>query len=173
MAKPAGFNPFPQQQQMAGEVSFGQNNHNLTSPNPSQASGIAFGSESSPFQDTSPFPNSASSPMFPSNTLLTPSSQQTLLPTMSSSQTFPNMTTSPNQAFPDFSLNVTGNSPAFQGNSPAFQGNSPAFQGSSTSFQESSPAFPAKNLSGFLESSPSQGTSNFADFGLLNGNSFT
>jgi len=208
MAKPAGFNPFPQQQQMAGEVSFGQNNHNLTSPNPSQAPGIAFGSESSPFQDTSPFPNSASSPMFPSNTLLTPSSQQTLLPTMSSSQTFPNMTTSPNQAFPDFSLNVTGNSPAFQGSSPAFpttstafqgsspaflatstsfqggspafpatstsfQGGSPAFPASSTSFQESSPAFPAKNLSGFLESSPSQGTSNFADFGLLNGNSFT
>jgi len=186
MAKPAGFNPFPQQQQpMVSEASFGQNNPNMTSPNPNQAPGITFTSQSSPFQDASPFPNPASSSMFSPSTLLTPSSQ-TLLPSMSSSQTFPNLTPSSNQGFPDFSLNnLSGNSPAFQGSSPAsaFQGSSPAFPtnqafsdfsaGNSSAFQESSPAFPAKNLSGFLDSSPSQPSSNFADFGLLNGNSFT
>merc|ERR1719154_293848 len=179
MAKPAGFNPFPQQQQpMVSEASFGQNNPNMTSPNPNQAPGITFTSQSSPFQDASPFPNPASSSMFSPSTLL--------LPSMSSSQTFPNLTPSSNQGFPDFSLNnLSGNSPAFQGSSPAsaFQGSSPAFPtnqafsdfsaGNSSAFQESSPAFPAKNLSGFLDSSPSQPSSNFADFGLLNGNSFT
>jgi hypothetical protein len=187
MAKPAGFNPFPQQQQLATEASFGHNELNFASPNPAQAPTMAFTSHSSPFQDSSPFPTAESSPMFPSNNL-TP---------MSSSQTFPNLTpmslntnVSPNQAFSDFSLNnMTGNSTGFQGSSPAFsasqpfQETSPAFQqtglfqdnspfSSKSPFLEVSPAFSAKNLSGFLDS-PAQGTSNFADFGILNGNSFT
>jgi len=129
--------------------------------------------------------------MFPTSSFLTP--------TMSSSQTFPNLTPasqknalSPNQAFSDFSLNnMTGGSAGIHGNSPAFpspqpfQETSPAFPPGSgfqdnspfqakSPFLETSPAFPAtKNLSGFLDNSPSQGNSSFADFGLLNGNSFT
>jgi len=164
MAKPAGFNPFPQQQQMAGEASFGSNNANLTSPNPNQPAGNAFSSQSSPFQDINAFQNSTSSPMFASP-LLTPSSHQSF---MSSSQTFPNISPSSNQAFPDMGMNIlAGNSPSLQSSSTGL------FPTSSQAFQENSPAFPSKSMSGFLESSPSQGSSNFADFGLLNGNSFT
>jgi len=191
MAKPAGFNPFPQQQQMAPEASFGQNDLNFASPSPAQAPTISFPNQSSPFQDSSPFPSADTSPMFPTSSFLTP--------TMSSSQTFPNLTPasqknalSPNQAFSDFSLNnMTGGSAGIHGNSPAFpspqpfQETSPAFPPGSgfqdnspfqakSPFLETSPAFPAtKNLSGFLDNSPSQGNSSFADFGLLNGNSFT
>merc|ERR1719317_855909 len=167
MAKPAGFNPFPQQQQMAPEASFGQNDLNFTSPSQAQAPTISFTNHSSPFQDSSPFPGADTSPMFPTNNFLTPA--------MSSSQTFPNLTpesqksvTSPSQAFSDFSLNnMTGSSIVFQESPPAspFQSNSP--------FMETSPAFPAKNLSGCLDNSSAQGTSAFADFGLLNGSSFT
>lgn len=191
MAKPAGFNPFPQQQQMAPEASFGQNDLNFASPSPAQAPAISFPNQSSPFQDSSPFPSADTSPMFPTSSFLTP--------TMSSSQTFPNLTPasqktamSPNQAFSDFSLNnMTGGSAGIHGNSPAFpspqpfQETSPAFPPGSgfqdnspfqakSPFLDTSPAFPTtKNLSGFLDNSPSQGNSSFADFGLLNGNSFT
>jgi len=191
MAKPAGFNPFPQQQQMAPEASFGQNDLNFTSPSQAQAPTISFTNHSSPFQDSSPFPNADTSPMFPTNNFLTP--------TMSSSQTFPNLTpesqkavTSPSQAFSDFSLNnMTGSSIVFQESPPAFpssqpfQESSPAFPQTGSVFQnnspfqsnspfmETSPAFPAKNLSGCLDNSSAQGTSAFADFGLLNGSSFT
>jgi len=191
MAKPAGFNPFPQQQQMAPEASFGQNDLNFASPSPAQAPAISFPNQSSPFQDSSPFPSADTSPMFPTSSFLTP--------TMSSSQTFPNLTPasqktamSPNQAFSDFSLNnMTGGSAGIHGNSPAFpspqpfQETSPAFSPGSgfqdnspfqakSPFLDTSPAFPTtKNLSGFLDNSPSQGNSSFADFGLLNGNSFT
>jgi len=191
MAKPAGFNPFPQQQQMAPEASFGQNDLNFASPSPAQAPAISFPNQTSPFQDSSPFPSADTSPMFPTSSFLTP--------TMSSSQTFPNLTPasqktamSPNQAFSDFSLNnMTGGSAGIHGNSPAFpspqpfQETSPAFPPGSgfqdnspfqakSPFLDTSPAFPTtKNLSGFLDNSPSQGNSSFADFGLLNGNSFT
>jgi len=191
MAKPAGFNPFPQQQQMAPEASFGQNDLNFTSPSQAQAPTISFTNHSSPFQDSSPFPSADTSPMFPTNNFLTPA--------MSSSQTFPNLTpesqksvTSPSQAFSDFSLNnMTGSSIVFQESPPAFpssqpfQESSPAFPQTGSVFQnnspfqsnspfmETSPAFPAKNLSGCLDNSSAQGTSAFADFGLLNGSSFT
>jgi len=162
MAKPTGFNPFPQQQQQMAEGSHQDVMVNVTAP----------------FQDSHPFASSSvSPPMFPSNSLLSPSSSFAA-PT-AASPNIPNLTPNFNQSFGnvhDTSSSGVKNSPSF----PTFQENSPSFNMSNFSSVNSpfpsnsplgvdaSPAFPSRNTSGNLDTSAGNNSS-FADFGLLTG----